>query len=142
MTQVKAGDKVNVHYTGKLDDGEVFDSSLHREPLQFTVGGGDMIAGFDNAVVGMTPGDSKTVTIPAQDAYGPYMEERIMTFEKDKLPEGWDPGMGECVKARRADGHTLTLRVVDIADESVTFDANHPLAGKDLTFEIELIDIL
>lgn len=140
-TQVKTGDTVKVHYTGTLEDGSVFDTSLEREPLEFTLGQGQLIRGFEQAVVGMRVGESKTVNIPADQAYGPYNNELISVIERDKLPENLDPEVGQQLQAQQSDGQIRIVTVIDVSETSITVDANHPLAGKDLTFEIELVEI-
>ncbi|HDS46391.1 MAG TPA: peptidylprolyl isomerase [Methanomicrobia archaeon] len=133
----KIGDMVKVHYTGTLADGSVFDSSLGRDPLQFTLGDGQMIPGFEQAVIGMKLGETKTVTIPADQAYGPYYEERVFVIPRDQLPAGMEPEIGQ--KLRTQSGMIVT--VTEVSGTSVTLDANHELAGKDLTFEIQLVEI-
>jgi len=140
-TQAKTGDTVKVHYTGTLKEGSVFDTSLDREPLEFTLGRGQLIPGFEQAVIGMTVGESKTVNIPVDQAYGPYNNELISVIDRDKLPEGMNPEVGQQLQAQQPDGQTRIVTVIDISETSITVDANHPLAGKDLTFEIELIEI-
>jgi peptidylprolyl isomerase len=137
----KEGDRVKVHYTGSLKDGTVFDSSLQREPLEFTLGSGAMIAGFEKAVYGMQVGQSKKVTIPVAEAYGPYNEERVMTFNRNKLPAGLSPKVGDHLRMRGGDGNSTLVKVIKVTDAVITLDANHELAGKDLTFEIKLVEI-
>ncbi|UCD09782.1 MAG: peptidylprolyl isomerase [Dehalococcoidales bacterium] len=138
---VEAGDYVKVHYTGTLDDGSVFDSSEGRDPLAFTAGAGQMIKGFDAAVIGMKVGEEKTVTIPAEDAYGPHDDELILTFTKDELPEGMDPKVDDQLALTQSNGRQVRVVVIEVTDKVVVVDANHELAGKDLTFEIELVEI-
>jgi len=140
-TQVKTGDTIQVHYTGTLEDGTVFDTSLKREPLEFTLGQGQLIPGFEQAVIGMKVGESKTANIPAEQAYGQYSNELISVIERDKLPEDLDPEVGQRLQAQQPDGRTKIVTVINVSETSITVDANHPLAGKDLTFEIELIEI-
>jgi peptidylprolyl isomerase len=142
MSEVKTGDTVQVHYTGKLETGELFDTSRERDPLQFTLGSGQLIPGFENAVIGMNIGDVKTIQIPSQEAYGPYMEEMKMTVDKAKIPEDMELQVGMGLTLRGADDRKLNVTVIDIAENTVTMDANHPLAGKDLIFDIELVKIL
>jgi peptidylprolyl isomerase len=137
----KEGDTVKVHYTGSLKDGTVFDSSLKRESLEFTLGRGSMIAGFEKAVYGMKVGQSKKVTIPAAEAYGPYNEEMIMTFSRNKLPAGLSPKVGDHLSMRGGDGNTTMVKVIKVTEAVITLDANHDLAGKDLIFEIRLVEI-
>lgn len=138
MAKAKTGDTVQVHYTGKLEDGTVFDTSREREPLEFTVGSGQVIPGFEEAVEGMEPQEKKTVTIVADKAYGPHREEMIIDVPKQQFPPDLDPQQGQFLEIKQPDEQTAVVRVADIKDESVTLDGNHPLAGKDLTFEIEL----
>jgi len=141
MTQAKAGDTVRIHYTGTLDDGEVFDSSEGGEPLTFTLGEGEVIAGFDTAVTGMAAGDKKTVTIPAAEAYGEPQDEMVLQVGRDQLPPGLDPEDGDSLVMQTGDGMELPVMVREVTDEYVVLDANHPLAGEALTFEIELVEI-
>ena len=142
MARAKYGDTVKVHYTGRLDDGTVFDTSANGEPLQFTIGSGQIIPGFEQAVVGMNPGESKTVKIPAEDAYGQRREDLIIEVEKSQLPEGLKPEVGLQLQSRQPDGRIVVLTIADVTESHVTLDANHPLAGKDLTFEIQLVEII
>ncbi|NOZ28837.1 MAG: peptidylprolyl isomerase [Chloroflexi bacterium] len=142
MTQAKQGDTVRVHYTGKLEDGTVFDSSLDREPLQFTIGVGEVIPGFEQAVVGMSPGESKTAVIPADDAYGPHRQEMVLVVSRSQFPMGVQPEIGQQFQVGLQDGGTVIVMVTEVSETTVTLDANHPLAGKDLTFDIQLVEIL
>lgn len=142
MAQATSGDTVRVHYTGTLENGQTFDTSEGREPLEFTVGGGQVIPGFDQAVAGMEPGDTKTVEIPADEAYGPQREEMMLQVSPDQFPEGMDPQVGQQLQLSQPNGQNVVVRVVDIESDSVTLDANHPLAGEDLTFEITLAEIV
>ncbi|MFQ6103277.1 MAG: peptidylprolyl isomerase [Candidatus Glassbacteria bacterium] len=141
MAQAKVGDTVKVHYTGKLEDGTVFDTSCDQEPLKFTIGSGKLIPGFEEAVVGMKPGESKTTEISADKAYGPYREEMVILVDRDKLPDNLEPKVGEQLQIRQANDQSLVVRVIDVTELQITLDANHPLAGKDLTFEIRLIEV-
>jgi peptidylprolyl isomerase len=141
MMQAKDGDSVKVHYTGKLKDGSVFDSSEGREPLEFKVGAGQVIPDFENAVIGMNIGDSKTVDTPAENAYGAYSNEMIVDVPLDQFPPDIKPEIGLTLQMRQPDGHALNVVVSNVSDTVATLDANHPLAGKDLTFEIRLIEI-
>ena len=141
MAKAKAGDAVKVHYTGKLDDGTVFDSSEGRDPLEFTLGEGKIIPGFENAVEGMESGQSETIKIEAKDAYGPYREEMLFQVKQSEVPENLDPKVGEELQVKQADGSTVVVTVKEVNEKEVTLDANHPLAGKALTFEIELVEI-
>jgi peptidylprolyl isomerase len=142
MAGAKYGDTVRVHYTGKLDDGTVFDSSTGRNPLQFTLGEGRIIPGFEKAVVGMNPGESKTVKVPADQAYGPYRKEMVVVVDRDQIPADLKPKVGQELQIRQADGQIIKVTVTDVSISSVTLDANHPLAGKDLTFDIQLLEIV
>jgi len=137
----KDGDTVNVHYTGKLEDGTVFDSSVEREPLEFTLGAGTIVPGFEEAVRGMQAGQSKTVTIPSQEAYGPHRDEMVLVIERTKLPPELKPDVGQQLQMQQPDGRAVSVLVTDVSETTITIDANHPLAGKDLTFEIELLEI-
>ncbi|ALC15044.1 FKBP-type peptidyl-prolyl cis-trans isomerase 2 [Desulfuromonas soudanensis] len=141
MAQIKTDDTIKVHYTGTLADGTVFDTSRQRDPLEFTVGGGQLIKGFDEAVLGLNVGESTRVTIPAEEAYGPHREEMVLEVELSQFPEGLNPQPGQQLETETADGHPLSIRVVAVEGDRVTMDANHPLAGKELTFEIEVVSI-
>lgn len=141
MATAKTNDTVKVHYTGKLTSGEQFDSSIGREPLQFTVGAGQMIAGFDAAVNGMTLNEKKTVTIPAEEAYGQKNDQLLQKVGRDQLPADMKPEVGQKLIASGPEGQQTQVTVVEVTDESITVDANHPLAGQDLIFEIELVEI-
>jgi peptidylprolyl isomerase len=142
MVEAKNGDKVKIHYTGKLEDETVFDSSVEREPLEFTVGDGKIIPGFEKAVVGMNPGESKTVTISPDMAYGPHREELVVDVERERVPNNLDLKVGGFVQIRQRDGGVIQAKVTDVSESKVTLDANHPLAGKDLTFDIKLVEIV
>ncbi len=135
------GDKVSVHYTGTLQDGTVFDSSRGSDPLTFTVGAGQMITGFDNAVRGMKVGETKTVTLPPEQAYGPYRSDLIITMGRDKFPKDITLTVGQKVQLQNNLGQQFTATVIEIGDTTVKLDANHELAGKTLIFEIELVKI-
>ena len=141
MSQAKAGDSVKIHYTGTLDDGTQFDSSEGREPLAFELGSGQVIPGFDKAVDGMTVGESKSVNIPAEDAYGPHHPQMIQEVPKSALPDDLEPAEGMGLQAQGPDGQVLNLVVTGVQEESITVDGNHPLAGKALNFDIELVSI-
>lgn len=142
MAQAQQGDTVKVHYTGTLTDGTVFDSSQSRDPLQFTVGSGEVISGFNDGVQGMEVGESRTVTVAAGQAYGPHQDELLVELERQQVPSDIDLEMGQQLQIVREDGQTFVVRVTDLSEDSVTLDANHPLAGQDLTFEIQLIEIM
>lgn len=140
MGQAKRGDTVQVHYRGTLDDGTEFDSSEGGEPISFTIGGGQVISGFENAVEGMETGEKKTQRFEAGDAYGERDEELVFTVGRDQVPEG-DIEVGDMLQVGFPDGSNTTVQVSALDDESVTLDANHPLAGQPLTFELELVKI-
>lgn len=142
MSQAKAGDTVRVHYTGRLDDGTQFDSSSGGEPLEFDLGSGQLIPGFDKAVEGMEVGESKAVRIPVEDAYGPRHDQLIQDVPKSVLPDDIQPAAGMALQARSADGQVMKVVVTAVGDESVTLDGNHPLAGQPLEFDIELVEIV
>ncbi|MHC4572120.1 MAG: FKBP-type peptidyl-prolyl cis-trans isomerase [Planctomycetota bacterium] len=142
MAQAKSGDTVKVHYTGRLDDGTVFDSSAARDPLELTIGGDRLIPGFEQAVVGMNLGESKTVEIPADEAFGPYREELVTEVERSKLPMDIVPEVGQKLNMTDVGGQTTVVTVAEVSESSITIDTNHPLAGKDLTFDIELVQIV
>lgn len=141
MAQPQAGETVKVHYTGKLENGEVFDSSKEGEPLEFTIGSGNIIPGFEAAVSEMEAGESKTITIPAEKAYGPRSEKVIFNVERSKLPQEMEPQVGMQLAVSSDNGQQVPVWITDVKPESVTLDGNHPLAGKDLTFELELVAI-
>jgi peptidylprolyl isomerase len=142
MQQVKSGDKVKVHYHGKLQNGETFDSSEGKEPLEFTVGGGQVIKGFDDGVMGMQVGDKKTVEIEVSDAYGEKNEEMIIEFPKTQFPEDMKPEPGMQLMMNNGQGQSFPVLVKEVKEDSVLLDANHPLAGEDLIFDIELVEIV
>lgn len=138
MSQVKNGDTVKVHYTGTLADGTVFDSSLEREPLEFTLGEGQLIPGFEKTVLGMSAGESRTVIIPAEEAYGPYREEMVLEVPRTQLPADMQPQVGMQLQIGEEQGEGMLVQITQVSDSNITLDANHPLAGKDLTFNIQL----
>ena len=137
----KSGDRVRVHYTGMLRGGEVFDSSREREPIEFTIGAGEVITGFEEAVAGMQPGDSREVTIPAEQAYGPKKDELKLEVGRSDLPENMDVAVGQQLQLQQGERQFI-VRVAEISEEQVVLDANHPLAGQDLKFELELVEIV
>jgi peptidylprolyl isomerase len=141
MAEAKNGDTVEVHYTGKLQDGTVFDSSMDREPLSFTLGEGNMIQGFEKAVLGMQVGDTKTATLSPEEAYGERNETMIVEIPKENVPPNIDPQVGQQLAIQQPDGRNIPVTVTIVDDQKVVLDANHPLAGKDLVFEIELMSI-
>jgi peptidylprolyl isomerase len=142
MAQAKQGDKVLVHYTGTYDDGTIFDSSVEREPLEVTIGTGMVIAGFDQALLDMEPGQKKSVNIPANEAYGPRAEELIAEIGRDRIPSDIPLEIGQQLQLSLTDGGEAIVLIVDLTDTTVTLDANHPMAGLDLNFELELVEIL
>jgi peptidylprolyl isomerase len=142
MAQAKTGDTVHVNYTGKLADGTIFDTSRDRHPVQFTIGKGQLIAGFEQAVIGMNKGESKTIVIPADQAYGPRLEENVVAVDRKNLPAGLNAEVGQRLEITQTDDKTVLVTVVEVSEASMTLDANHPLAGKDLTFDIELVGII
>ena len=142
MTQAKSGDTVRIHYTGTLDDGTQFDSSAGRDPLEFALGAGQVIPGFDNAVDGMAVGEKKTVTLPAQEAYGERHEQLVQEVSRSALPGEIEPAVGMQLQSQSPEGQVMMLVVTDVGEESITADANHPLAGQALTFAIELVEIV
>jgi peptidylprolyl isomerase len=141
MTQVKTGDTVRIHYTGTLTDGTTFDSSQGRDPLEFTVGSGQIIPGLDKAIPGMEVGDKKTVQVPAEDAYGETNPEARQDVPRAEIPDDIPLDLGTQLQVQAQGGQVLPVTVVAVTEEVVTLDANHPLAGKDLTFDIELVEI-
>jgi peptidylprolyl isomerase len=141
MASVKQGDTVTVNYTGKLSDGTIFDSSIGRHPVQFTLGKGQLIAGFEKAVLGMSAGDKKTVVIPVAEAYGQRKDSSIVEVDRKNLPPDLDAQVGQRLELTQEDDSTILVTVADATETSLTLDANHPLAGKDLTFEIEVVSI-
>jgi len=141
MTVAKKGDKVKINYTGKLEDGSVFDSSEGHDPLEFTLGGGEVIVGFDEAVTGMAPGEKKNVLIPVDKAYGPRNEEMVILAPREHMPSDINPEVGQKMQMGGPNGEVILVSVVEVTDTEVKLDANPPLAGLDLAFEIELLEI-
>ncbi|HPP73518.1 MAG TPA: peptidylprolyl isomerase [Armatimonadota bacterium] len=141
MAVAKTGDLVKVDYTGRLNSGQIFDTSEGREPIEFVLGSHQVIPGFEEAVEGMSVGDKKTIEIPADQAYGQRREELVATVRRDQLPEDLEPKEGDILRIQREDGQVILVRITDIDETSATLDANHPLAGEDLTFDIKLVDI-
>ncbi|HWI40248.1 MAG TPA: peptidylprolyl isomerase [Verrucomicrobiae bacterium] len=151
MRQAKQGDRVRVHYTGRLPDGEVFDSSECADdacgcepsgPLEFTIGRSEVIPGFESGVVGMAPGDSKRVVIPVQEAYGEHNQDLVAVVPRSDLPPDMDPQIGHQLEVTQQDGSSFPVFVTATSEQDVTLDANHPLAGRELTFDIRLVEIL
>ena len=141
MSQAKDGDTVKVHYTGKLNDGTVFDSSVGRDPLQFKIGDKKLIAAFEQCLVGMQVGESKSITLEPEEAYGMYRQEMVAEVKRSNLPENITPEVGLMLQIKQPEGQTLQVRISEVNDETVTLDGNHPLAGKTLSFDIELLEI-
>lgn len=142
MAHAQRGDLVQVHYTGRLADGTVFDTSTDGDPLEFRIGDSGILPGFEDTVVGMEVGATRTATIPAEEAYGPYRADRVLTIPREEIPPTLDLSVGQRLQLREAGRPPITVRVTDVSPTTVTLDANHPLAGQDLTFEIELVAIL
>lgn len=136
----KKGEKVKVHYKGTLPDGTVFDDSRQREPLEFTIGENQIIPGFEEAVQEMEVGETKDVYVPADQAYGQRREDLIGSIKRERLPEDITPEVGQMLRVGQEEGQSLTVQVVEVSDQDVTLDGNHPLAGQDLNFEIELLE--
>ena len=141
MTEAKTGATVRIHYTGSLEDGSVFDSSQGRDPLEFTLGSGQVIPGFDVAVAGMTTGEKKRVTIPADQAYGQPDPRAIQAIPRENIPAEIPLEVGLQLQAQSPQGYPIPVTVVEISENEVTLDANHHLAGKDLTFDLELVSV-
>jgi FKBP-type peptidyl-prolyl cis-trans isomerase 2 len=142
MAQVKSGDKVKVHYHGKLTNGETFDSSEGKDPLEFEVGSGMVIKGFDDGVTGMNVGDKKTINIPYDEAYGPRNPEMMIEMPKERFPKDMELEVGMPLLMSDGQGQQYQVIITDIKDDAVMLDANHPLAGKDLVFDLELVEIV
>lgn len=141
MAQAKIGDTVQVHYTGKLEDGTIFDSSIDHDPLEFTLGQGQIIPGFEQAVVGMAPGDAKTQVIPSTQAYGPYREDMVVEISRSQMPPELEPEVGQQLEVAQGPGQIIPVVVTQVSEATVTLDANHPLAGENLVFDIQLVAI-
>ncbi|KAF2955075.1 peptidylprolyl isomerase [Marinitoga sp. 38H-ov] len=139
--KVQKGSVVKLHYKGTLSDGSVFDSSEGREPLEFTAGAGQVIPGFDKAVMDMEVGEKKTFTIPSEEAYGEYSEEKVFELPRQSFPPNIDEALGQTVQLGDQSGNVFLAKILEVTDEIVKMDTNHPLAGKDLTFEIEIVEI-
>ncbi len=141
MSTVQQGDFIKVHYTGTLDDGTQFDSSAGRDPLEFTVGAGQMIAGFDTAVRDMELGATKTALIPAAEAYGEHNADMVFEVPQERVPDNMDPQVGQQLQMQNSDGRPMSVVVTAVGEDGITLDANHELAGKDLTFEIRVVEV-
>ena len=141
MTQASAGNTVQFHYTGTLEDGSVFDSSEGRDPLEFEVGSGTIIPGLDRAIEGMRAGEQKTVTIPCAEAYGDYQAQARQDVPREQIPDSIPLEQGTMLQMQTPEGRAVPVMVAEVTDTSVTLDANHPLAGKDLTFAVEVVSV-
>ncbi len=141
MSTAKAGDTVRVQYTGRLDDGSVFDSSPESDTLQFTIGKGEVLHGVEQAVIGMHPRESKTVLVPAEEAYGPHRDEMTTQVQRSQFPTSVELKVGQRLQIKQKNGQSIAVSVLGLSDSTVTLDANHPLAGKDLTFDLQLVEI-
>jgi FKBP-type peptidyl-prolyl cis-trans isomerase 2 len=142
MAQAKNGDTVKVHYKGILEDGTIFDDSSERDPLEFTIGGGQLIPGFEQSVVGMNPGESKTVKVSVDEAYGPLREDLVLEIDRNEFPVHLEPKVGQQLQYRGEDNNVIIVAVTSVSETNVTLDANHPLAGKNLNFELQLVEIV
>jgi len=142
MEEAKSGDTVRVHYTGQLDDETVFQSSTGREPLEFTIGEERIIPALENSVIGMKPGDAKTVKLSAEEAFGSYREDLVRTVERSQFPADFEPQVGQRLSLSEPSGREIAVTVTDFSEANVTLDANHPLAGEDLIFNLELVEIV
>ncbi|GAA4955910.1 peptidylprolyl isomerase [Algibacter agarivorans] len=141
MSQVKENDTVKVHYTGKLSNGQVFDSSLEREPLEVTLGQGMLIPGFEKGIMTMELNEKKTINIPVAEAYGDVQQELLYEVKKEQLPQDMAPEVGMGLASKGEDGREVQFRIAEVKEDHIVVDANHPLAGHDLTFDLELIEI-
>lgn len=141
MSLAQQNNTVKVHYTGRLDDGTIFDSSEGREPLEFKLGEGRVIPGFEQAVLGMSEGESKTVTIPSDQAYGPRRDDRLLKVGHEQFPPEIQPTVGQQLQVQQSSGQPMIVVVAEVADKHVILDANHPLSGQDLTFDLQLVEI-
>jgi peptidylprolyl isomerase len=141
MAKVKYGDMVRVHYKGSLEDGTVFSKTTEQEPLEFTLGKEQIIPGLEEAIVGMETDELKTIKVNAEDAFGPRRDELVIKVDRNKLPEDLKLEIGDRLKVPREDGQTTSVKVTSISESKVTLDANHPLSGKDLIFDIKLLEI-
>lgn len=142
MERAEAGDAVRVHYTGRVEDGTVFDTSAGKEPLEFTIGEGMVMPGFEAAVVGMSAGEAKTVTITPEEGYGPRREELVMEVDRGCVPQEYEPVAGQTIQIGQSKERMLQVVVSEVTEDRIVLDANHPLAGKTLVFEMEMVEIL
>lgn len=141
MNKVKNGDRVKIHYTGKLKDGELFDSSRERQPLEFTVGNREIMPGLENSLIGMEAGDTKSIEVPPEEAFGPRQEELVVEVTKSSLPDHINPCLGQRLQMQDPNGNVIDLAIIEIKEETIILDANHPLAGHTLFFDLELVEI-
>lgn len=141
MTQAKSGDTIKLNYIGRLGDGSVFDTTENRQPLQFVLGQDRLIKGFEEAVVGMNPGESKTVELQPEDAYGPRRDEMVLAIDRATLPQDVQPQVGQKIQLQTQEGQPVEAAVTGVTESNITVDANHPLAGRPLTFEIHLLEV-
>ncbi len=139
---VKKGDKVKIHFTVKTDNGEIVESSASASPPEFTIGEGKALPGLEKGLIGMKSGESKTINVPVNEAYGPREERKVFEFGRDRMPEGFDPHVGQVIQMHAVDGTTFMVTVVGITENGCKMDANHPLAGKDLIYDVELVEIV
>ena len=142
MTQAKEDDTVRVHYTVRLDNDTIVGSTKSEEPLQFTLGKGQVLPGFEQAVMGMNSGESKTILVAADQAFGPHLDEMVVVVDRGRLPEGLNPKEGDKIQLQTRSGETMTVSVTDVSESTITIDGNHPLAGKDLIFDIEFLEVV
>jgi peptidylprolyl isomerase len=141
MSQAKNGDTVKVHFTGRLENGEVFSKSEVESPIEVTLGNGELLPGFERGIVGMEVGEKKTITVPPEEAYGPKQEDLMVEINKSNLPENVTPAIGKGLRIRQSDGEDIRVIISDMTEDTVTLDGNHPLAGVTLLFELELVGI-
>jgi peptidylprolyl isomerase len=141
MAHPRSGDTVKVHYTARLEDGRVLDSSKERDPMELTVGEGKPFPGFDDALTQMEPGEERTVTVPADRGYGPHRPELVLAVDRTEFPKDIEPEVGQQLQVRHEQGQVSVVTVADVSDTEVTIDANHPLAGRDLTLELQLVEV-
>lgn len=142
MSKASSGDTVKVHYTGRLEDGTTFDTSTGRDPLTLTLGEGQVIAGFEEAVLGMEPGETKSTSVPPEKGYGRRSDERVVEIDRKNVPEEIDVTVGQQLRVQRDDGQQQTVTVAQLTETTVTLDANHPLAGQTLVFDLELVEVV
>jgi peptidylprolyl isomerase len=142
MKETKRGDTVKVHYNGTLEDGTVFDSTSGKEPIEFTLGEGEVIPGFEQAVEGMSEGGKRSIALSPEEAFGPYNDELVMEVPRSQLPDHIEPQVGMALQARAQDGSVTRVEVTNVGEDTVTLDGNHPLAGKPVSFDIELVAIV